>query len=58
MMKHFRKPRVKTRMNTCIINLLKSQLKTIHILYTLTGIVIKSVVVTSAIVTSEVGAHI
>lgn len=58
MMKHFRKPRVKTRMNTCIINLLKSQLKTIHILYTLTGIVIKSVVVTSVIVTSEVGAHI
>lgn len=49
--------RVKTRMTTCIINLLKSQLETIHILYTLTGIVMKSVVVTSAIVTSVVGAY-
>lgn len=49
--------RVKTPMTTCIINLLKSQLETIHILYTLTGIVMKSVVVTSAIVTSEVGAY-
>lgn len=48
---------VKTRMTTCIINLLKSQLETIHILYTLTGIVRKLVVVTSAIVTSEVGAY-
>lgn len=44
-------------MTTCINNLLKSQLETIHILYTLTGIVMKSVVVTSAIVTSEVGAY-